>query len=248
VLRGHAVAPSVLERIRDVAGGNPLFIEELASSVAEGTTDPTEGLPTSVVSVIAARLDALPQRERRILLVASVIGKTFWRSVLTGLVEGDVDDALATLETREFIRRERVSEIEGDDAYSFRHMSLLEVAYNTLPRAERRTLHAAVAAMLESAFSGRPTALAPMLAHHWRAAGDPERAIEYLLRAAEQADQAWAKQEAVALYSEALDLLDTDDGRRRSIALRRAVSLQAMAHIWYGDVPAPSRPTDTAAD
>jgi class 3 adenylate cyclase len=247
VLRGHAVAPSVLERIRDVAGGNPLFIEELASSVAEGTTDPTEGLPTSVVSVIAARLDALPQRERRILLVASVIGKVFWRSVLAGLVEGDVDDALATLETREFICRERVSEIEGDEAYSFRHMSLLEVAYNTLPRAERRTLHAEVAALLESAFGERPSALAPMLAHHWRAAGDPDRAIEYLLRAAEQADQAWAKREAVAFYSQALDLLDDGDSRRRSIALRKAVSLQAMAHIFYGDVPAPSRP-NTAGD
>src|SRR5262249_637243 len=83
--------------------------------------------------------DALPDRERRLLFDASVIGRTFWRSLLEMLdPDADVGAALAELETREFIRRDRMSLLEGHDAYSFRHISLREVAYNTLPRPGRR--------------------------------------------------------------------------------------------------------------
>ncbi|TMK59086.1 MAG: hypothetical protein E6G60_15225, partial [Actinobacteria bacterium] len=245
LLRGHAVSPRLLERIGDAAGGNPLFIEELSTSVAEGTTDPTRGLPASVVSIIAARFDALPTRERRLLLNASVIGRTFWRSLLKLLDdEADLDDTLATLEAREFIRRERVSELEGEDAYSFRHISLREVAYNILPKAERRERHAAVAGFLETSYPTSSTVLAPILAYHWREAGDAARAVECFERAAEQADQAWAKHEAVNFYTQILDLLADDDPRVRTYRLRRAVAMQTIAHIQFGDVPAPSTNVD----
>jgi class 3 adenylate cyclase len=241
LLRAHPVSPAVLERIGDVAGGNPLFIEELATSVAEGTTDPTQTLPTSVVSIIAARLDAMPVRERQLLLNAAVIGRTFSRNLLESLdPEPGFDDALEWLEDRDHIRRERTSEIEDDQAYSFRHMSLREVAYNTLPRAERRSRHATVARLAEQVFTDRPRTLSTILAHHWREAGDPERAIGYLVDAAEQADQAWAKREAVTLYTETLDLLPESDARRRSISLRRALANQAIVHIEFGDVAAPA--------
>jgi class 3 adenylate cyclase len=235
-----SVPPAVLQRMSDVAGGNPLFIEELVTSVGEGTTDPTLVLPTTVVSIISARLDALPPRERRLLLDASVVGRTFWRSLLAELdPTPGLDEALNALEAREFIRRQPISEIERDEAYSFRHLSIREVAYNRLPRAERRERHAAVARFGEERFGDRPGALAVVMAHHWREAGDPERAIKYLLAAAEHADHAWAKQEAVALYTAVIGLLADDDPRRRTVKVSRALADQAMAHIAYGDVPAP---------
>ncbi len=241
LLQQHTIAPAVLERLNDVAGGNPLFIEELAASIAEGTTDPTLVLPTSVVAIISARLDALPARERRLLLDASVIGRTFWRSMLADLdPTPGLDEALSSLETREYIRRQPVSEIEGDEAYSFRHGSIREVAYNTLARAERRERHAAVARFGEQRFGDRPGALAVVMAHHWQEAGDPDRAIEYVIAAAEQADQAWAKREAVSLYTAAIKLLPDSDPRKRSLKLRRATANQAIAHIEFGDVPAPA--------
>lgn len=248
LLLGQAVAPRILERIGEAAGGNPLFIEELSTSVAEGTIDPTRVLPGSVVSIIAARFDALPERERRLLFDASVIGRTFWRSLLEMLEpQADVLDALDQLETREFIRRDRMSLLEGDDAYSFRHLSLREVAYNTLPKSERRARHAAVAELLETSYPSSSAALAPMLGYHWREAGDATRAIEYFSRAAEQADQAWAKHEAVEFYTQVVDLLPADDPQVRRIKLRRAVAMQAIAHIQFGDVAAPAtaveRPT-----
>ena len=121
------------------------------------------------------------------------------------------------------------------------------MAYNTLPRAERRERHAAVARLGEERFGVRPGALAVVMAHHWREAGKPERAIEYLLAAAEQADHAWAKQEAVALYNEVIGLLSNDDARRRTVSLRRAVAYLAMFHIESGDVTAASGAPDESA-
>jgi class 3 adenylate cyclase len=240
LFRGRAVAPAVLERIGDAAGGNPLFLEELSTSVAEGSTDPTRVLPVSVISIIAARFDALPARQRRLLLDASVIGRTFWPSLLQRLdPTTDVDAALAELEAREFIRRDRTSELEGDDSYSFRHISLREVAYNTLPKAERRERHAVVARFAEESFPEGSRALAPILAYHWREAGDSARAIEYFQRAAEQADAAWAKHEAVGFYSQMLDLLPEDDARVRTTRMKRAIAMQAWNHIRFGDVAVP---------
>jgi predicted ATPase len=67
--------------------------------------------------------------------------------------------------------------------------------------------------------------VATILAYHWREAGDPERAVTYLLTAAERAEQAWAYPEAVELYEDALSLIPKDDDeRRRSIGLRRTVA------------------------
>ena len=51
------------------------------------------------------------------------------------------------------------------------------------------------------------------LARHWRDAGDPERAIRYFVQAGEQAERGWAKDQAVILYGEALELVP--EGRRR---------------------------------
>jgi predicted ATPase len=230
----------VLERIGEAAGGNPLFLEELSTSVAEGSTDPTRVLPVSVVSIIAARLDALPMRQRRLLLDASVIGRTFWPSLLRRLDPStDVDAALAELEAREFVRRDRTSELEGEDAYSFRHNSLREVAYNTLPKAERRERHAVVAGFAEDSFPDGSRFLAPILAYHWREAGDEARAIGYFQQAAEQAEASWAMHEAVGFYSQMLELLPEGDTRLRTTRMKRAIAMQKFNHIRFGDVVLP---------
>ena len=75
-------APFDLARLVEVAGGNPLFLEELAASVVElGDSD---DLPVTVREAIAARIDAMPANARSALLSAAVIGKTFWRGVAAG--------------------------------------------------------------------------------------------------------------------------------------------------------------------
>lgn len=214
-------------RIVDVAGGNPLFLEELAASVAE--LGESGQLPVTVREAIAARLDALPAAARTALLSASVIGRTFWRGLLGAISEvEDVDEALAVLEARELIRRDPASALSGDVQLTFKHMLTREVAYGTLPRAVKREGHAAVAREVEERFVGAGETLPAILAYHWREAGEPGRAIPYLLAAADAARRSWAQGAVVDLYSKALELADDDELRRR-IRLQRGVALLELA-------------------
>jgi predicted ATPase len=219
-------------RLVETAEGNPLFIEELAASLAEGATAAGE-LPTNIRGIVLARLDALPSGQRALLLDASVVGKIFWQGALARL--GCQPNALATLlnslEERDLILREAVSRIEGDQQFAFKHILIHDVAYATLPKAKRRERHAAVARFLEETTADRGEAAAG-LGRHWREAGESERALGYFLAAAEQANRGWAKLEAVLLFDDALALVpEGDEERRRSIRLRRAVAVVAHYHV-----------------
>jgi class 3 adenylate cyclase len=216
--------------------GNPLFIEQLAAVLSErGSTSPTT-LPTTVRGLVAARLDALPAKEREVILDASISGRIFWRGALERIAR-DPDclaDALAALERRDLIRRDAKSRLEGDEQWAFKHVLIRDVAYDLQPRARRRDGHRHVAEFIEQSAPevGEATAA---LARHWRGAGEPERAVGHFVSAAEEAERGWAKQYAVTLYKEALDMTPADDVERvRFLRRRLAVAQQALFHL--GDV------------
>jgi class 3 adenylate cyclase len=227
LLAARAVATGA-SRVAEMAEGNPLFIEELAASIAERST--ADELPTSVRGIIAARLDSLPLAERSVLVDASVAGRVFWRGALADMSDHvDLAASLSSLEDRGLIGREAVSRIRGDQQFAFKHALIHDVAYQTLPRAARRERHAAVARFLEESTAVGQSHEA--LAHHWLEAGEAGRATDHLVAAADQAGRGWAKERAVALYREALGLLTEDDPRRREITQRLAVALQAVYHL-----------------
>ena len=229
MLRGVA-DPDAVEQIELAAGGNPLFIEELAAAMKEGAADSAHELPVAVRGIIAARLDALPAHERRLILDASVAGHVFTRGMLECLA-GDgrpVPEALERLEFRDLIRRRQTA---NDEEFAFKHGLIREVAYGTLPHAARRERHATLAEFLEEGAGSGADALS-LLAHHWREAGDSERAVQYLLAAAELAGRGWAKGEAIALYNQVLELIPKEDeARRREVELKRALEYAAFTHL-----------------
>jgi class 3 adenylate cyclase/tetratricopeptide (TPR) repeat protein len=212
-----------VERLVEVAGGNPLFLEELAASVVE--LGESEDLPVTVREAIAARIDGMPPDVRMALLSAAVVGRTFWRGALQSVGGiGDVDQALSVLESRDLVRRDPSSQLSGDVQFTFKHMLIREVAYATVPRANRREQHAAVARSIEGTLGGSAATLSSILAYHWGESGEPSRAIPYLLAAADKARRGWAKGAAIDLYSKALELSEGEDLRRR-IRLQRGLAL-----------------------
>jgi class 3 adenylate cyclase/tetratricopeptide (TPR) repeat protein len=235
---GHP--PAGVDQLVEIADGNPLFLEELAASVAERTTVSKQDLPHTIKALIIARLDGLPPVARSTLLNAAVIGRIFWRRPLEQLGgDGELAEALDLLEARDFVRRQPSSRAQDDEQFAFRHVLIRETAYATLPKAVRRERHAAVARLLEAATADRAGMTASLLAYHWRQAGDPVRAVRWLLIAAEDAERAWAKREAAALYEQALELIgdgEGEAGRRRDLRLRRG-----MALVDGGDLPTAAR-------
>jgi class 3 adenylate cyclase len=233
-LRLQSLSSEAAARLAETAEGNPLFIEQLAATMAEASTS-SGALPTTVRGIVAARLDALPALERSLLLDAAVVGKTFWRGALERIAgeANGIPELLGALESRDLVVRETRSIIEGEQQYSFKHVLIREVAYELLPRARRQEGHARAAQFFEDSSSevGEATTA---LARHWRDAGDSERALEYFIRAGEQAENGWAKDQAAILYREALDLVREDDGER-VVLLRRRVALARAAALHIPD-------------
>jgi class 3 adenylate cyclase/tetratricopeptide (TPR) repeat protein len=227
------VAATAIDRVVAAGEGNPLFLEELAASVTDEAGP--EELPTTVLAAIAARIDALPPEPRSVLLHASVIGPTFWRNVLTAVMATDdgVGNALDALEDRALIVRHRQSTVAGDAEYGFKHVLIRDGAYGTMPRAARRELHGEIARYLEERLTDRPD-LGWLLAHHWTQAGDPARAITYLLAAAQRAQDALAVDEAYDLLTRAFDLAE-DEGERRRILFRRGDMLAKTGEFARAD-------------
>jgi class 3 adenylate cyclase len=222
-----------VDEVVRVAEGNPLFIEQLAATIDETAAG---SLPTSVRALVAARLDALPRTERALLIDASVVGKIFWEGALRAMSAGadELPHLLEELERRDLVRREPSSIIEGQQQFAFTHVLIRDVAYDLLPRADRARRHALVAEYFESSTGASGEAIGA-LARHWRDAGDYERAVEQLVRAAEQAERGWAKDHAALLYHEALELVPAEDAEQRG-ALRRRLAIAAQAAFHVPDV------------
>ena len=233
LLAGSADQEAVAKRVEVAAGGNPLFIEELAAWLSEGGAG-ARGLPVNLKAIIAARVDQLPPSERQVILDASVVGDSFWLGSLQALGgNGTLAGTLQSLERRDLLRLSPSSRIAGDQELAFKHGLIREVAYATLPKAVRRERHGIVARFIENA-AGDPAAYAAILAHHWREAGDGVRAADYLLIAAQQANIGWAHHEAVKLCNQALELIpEGDEVRRRRARLRRGMAAQAGWHANF---------------
>jgi class 3 adenylate cyclase len=223
------------------AGGNPLYAEEYARMFADGDSSAVE-VPETLQGVVAARIDALPEEEKRLLQQAAVLGKVFWTDALVALAEVDerpAEDRLYSLERKEFVRREQRSAVAGVRQYVFVHALVRDGAYGQMPRVARAEAHQRVAEWIDSLPSDRAEDRSEMLAHHLVQAVDYGRAagieVSALLPKAAQAlrdagDKAFslgAPLAALGFYerSRSLDPTATEDpyllvrlGRTRFIA------------------------------
>jgi class 3 adenylate cyclase/tetratricopeptide (TPR) repeat protein len=135
-------------RIRDAAGGNPLFVEEMTAMVEE-SDDGEVVVPPTVQALLAARLDQLDGDERNVLECGAVEGQVFHRGAVQALgVEVDLSPRLSALVRKELVRP-AVALFTGDDAYRFRHILIRDAAYDALPKATRAELHERFADWLE---------------------------------------------------------------------------------------------------
>jgi class 3 adenylate cyclase len=231
---------SLSSRIRERTEGNPFFIEETVQALAEvGSLEGKKGayrlvrpaddlaLPTTVQAVLAARVDRLEEREKRVLQTAAVIGRNFSEPILrrvVDLAEADLARALDKLAAGEFIYEQALyPELE----FIFKHALTQEVAYRSLLNERRLTLHEHAGQAIESIFAGRLDEHLSELAHHYSHSRNTEKAIEYSRRAGERALQLSANVEAVSHLTRALELLKTlpDTPRRARQELTLLIAL-----------------------
>jgi transcriptional regulator with AAA-type ATPase domain/tetratricopeptide (TPR) repeat protein len=237
-LLGTDQPPADLEAlIVSKAEGNPFFLEELVRSVEELGAVRRDGsklvvarqldaalVPDTIQDAVTARIDRLAEGPRRALRMAAIIGREFSRGLLGRLVESGtpLDDLLRELRAVELIHEQRLF---PDVSYAFKHALTHDVAYHSIPAPERRALHQRVAQALEALHGDRVAEVAGVLARHYVAAEDWERALVHLVRAAEAAARAFATRDALELYDEALEAAARLPGApARVIAIHQARS------------------------
>jgi len=266
LLHVEALPHPLRMRILDHAEGNPFYVEEVIRSLIDSGTivydeamaqwEATRrvediAIPDTLQGVLTARIDRLDEEARRVLQMASVIGRIFPYRILSAIAGEEQEHPeqtgpepgrrvlaghLLTLQREEMIRqRARVPELE----YIFKHHLTQQAAYNGLLRQERRSFHRQVAEAWEQLFPDRFEEQLGLLAHHWEQAGDPETAVEYLRRAGEQAAAQFANEEAVAYFTRALELTPEGDLVARYdllLAREEVYEVQAMREASAQDV------------
>lgn len=206
-------------------GGNPYFMQELVRKlIDDGAVDTSVSPwrahearlrdklpPQTLVAVLQARLDALPDAERAALQEASVFGSSFWDSALTP----EAAALLPALERRDLVHARASSVFEGTTEYGFQHDLLRDVTYDTVLKPMRRRVHAGIARWLSQRIGDRGGEFVTTMALHYESAGDAERALEGFERASLEAQQRFANAESLAAIERALALPSLVDPRRR---------------------------------
>jgi class 3 adenylate cyclase/tetratricopeptide (TPR) repeat protein len=167
------------------AGGSPLFLEELLRIVRSTDVDT---LPDSLDAVAMREIDTLPAIPRRVLRLASVLGRSFERSLLEQLLAAEFVDAV--VDALVDLRAQLIPDADGG-RIRFRHALLQEACYQSLPFRQRLALHRTVGEIIE--LSGADDSeTAPMLSLHFLAAQDWRRTWRYARTAARVAQAAHA--------------------------------------------------------
>ena len=174
-------------------------------------------LPTSLHSLVLSRIDQLAPSQQLAIKVASIVGRAFRVSDLhdycpaLGALSGLKHD-LAELDRLGFTPLESP---EPELSYLFKHLVTQQVAYESIAFATRRHLHGQYARFLESRYPERLGLLTPQLAHHYTRAEVRDKACHYLCKAGEQAAAAYANEQALDYFRQALELMQPGDLRTR---------------------------------
>jgi len=223
-LAGRQVARTFVEAISRETEGNPLFIGEiLRHLIEEGILHRQDerwtsravldeiGLPESVREVIGRRLARLSARCTSILTIAAVVGRAFDAAVLEA-VSGASPETVG--ESLEEARAARIVEEDRGvpGRYRFCHVLIRDTLYEAVRRGERVRLHREIAEAIETRHRRALEPHLAELAYHFgeaaKSTGDPRRAIEFAIRAGDDALRRVAHEEAAVHYERALDVVD----------------------------------------
>jgi len=219
ILTEGEVVPELSNLILGKAAGNPLFMEELTHSLLENGSIQKKDhqyflsrsasdiqVPDTIQGIIAARIDRLDEGLKRIMHVASVIGREFAFHILQSITEmkEELKSHLLNLQGLEFIYEKRLfPELE----YIFKHALTQEVAYNSLLLKRRKEIHEKIGGAIEEIYPNRLEEFYEMLAYHYSKSENLDKACQYLKVSGNKAMRSYSNLEAFHFYKDAVGIL-----------------------------------------
>jgi len=242
---------NLAEIVHQHSHGSPLFIRQIAYWIQQtweiSTTDVINALQTSDIlqNLVLSSLESLPENQRQIARLSSVIGEEFRGGELQALLSTAVDTVTLYNDMRALIEARFFNLVEAgvDPRYAFQQKLVRDVLYNSLPFARRRELHTKMANYLSSSPSKRsqihskisafldadatsnPALDARIIAHHYEAAENWLEAAKSLRKAADHLVEQTAYDDAVETYQHALVILDKAPSKAKQKSLEQNLIL-----------------------
>lgn len=236
VLAADDLPPQLREMIAAKAEGNPLFVEEVTTSLLEeGVLALKQGhvsltrelsdvsIPDRIQDVLMARLDRLQDEPKRAIQIASIIGREFALRLLQRIHEaaGHLDEIVGELRSLELIYEKTA---HPELAYMFKHALTHEVAYESVLVARRKTLHRVVGVAIEELYTDRLPEHYEALAYHFSASEEWRKALQYHELASEKSAEAYANHAAIEHCERAIEIAgrlgDVPDERKQALHAR----------------------------
>ena len=250
---GEAIVP-LARRLHRETEGNPFFLVETAAALFEMDLIRLEGgawqgdfdrlsremlpLPASVGELIQARTERLSDDTQEALKLAAVLGREFDFDLLNAVWGRGENATLEALD--EMLRQRLIDEGVGSTArdYVFTHHKIQEAVYAAMPRRHRQQAHAQVGTTMEQLYTPRAEELVRELAFHFVQGMRhdktlTEKAIEYLLKAADRARLAYAQPEAAGYYEQALPILQEQHAYERVARTLMALGLTYQSAFQF---------------
>jgi tetratricopeptide (TPR) repeat protein len=216
--------------ILEKAEGNPFFVEEVIRTLLDrglvvrrdGHWHATEEIeqievPDTLNGVLTARLDALDDSAKRVLQVAAIVGREFDDEQVASVIDDpeSLNAALLELQRRELIREKSR---QTHRMFIFKHAMTQESAYQSVLRGDRRDMHRSIGEFL---IAERPDGISD-IARHLVSANETDRALPYLVMAANSSAKVYATDEAIITFKQACEIIESG-GKEADPILARQV-------------------------
>ena len=212
ILGGGDLDPMAGEILRSRSEGNPFFLLQITLFLLENrllerrenvwvtSRDYSEdSIPENIFSMIMARMDQLRPEAKDFLRTAAVSGSDFSLRLVAEVLERPVES-----DARDCIKARLVHPVSGDDGdFVFSHVLVRDVAYDSMLRRDRRSVHRRLGEVMER--GGAPPSI---LAHHFRRGEVPASAVIHSLRAGRIAAERYMNEEALQHFTAAADLAE----------------------------------------
>ncbi len=246
VIRADGIPLYAVETVR-MLQDRGLLVQEGAQYRLTREVDDLE-IPETLQALVASRLDGLDPQERTLLQTASVLGQTFAPAALAALSdrrEEEVRTLLDGLVSKQIISRDDDPISPERGQYSFLQALVRTVAYGTLGRRTRKTLHLAAARYMRESWPGEVSEIAEVLAAHYLEAirTDPEAADVGELRAHARETLTAAGRAAASLtlgveadryFAHAAELAE-DDAERAALVEQAGIALMHSGELTQAE-------------
>jgi DNA-binding winged helix-turn-helix (wHTH) protein/tetratricopeptide (TPR) repeat protein len=253
---GHAFPSKLARAVHQSTDGNPLFMVRVVDELValrvlelEGdrwqlrgpVTEIRRAVPESLRALVEQQMNRLSPEAQRVLEAASMLGNEFTiGSVAIGLGARP----LAVEERCDALAREgqflsaaglfALPDGTNDTRYRFTHSLYPHIIAERVHAGRRLRLHQRVGEWLEHTYGTQAIGIAGSLAWHFEEAGDYQRAIRYLVLAAQNAAARFAYADAIRVLQQARSLTHHLAGHARTQLDIELLQCMGDAHFGRG--------------